>query len=60
MELPKMITILQASKETGLSYDAIRKLCMNKEIVHIRAGTKYLINAEKLAQFLNGEPLEET
>ena len=43
----KMITLKQAASETGLSYDCLRKLCLTGKLVHIRAGTKYLLNAEK-------------
>ncbi|MCI8401112.1 MAG: excisionase family DNA-binding protein [Lachnospiraceae bacterium] len=52
-----MITITQAAAETGLSYDHLRKLCLRGEIVHVKAGRKFLINKEKLIGFLNnGEP----
>lgn len=57
--LPKMATIAQCAAETGLSYDCIRKLCLQKKIVHIRSGTKYLINVDRLNDYLNGEQ-EET
>lgn len=53
--MPRMITIKQASIETGLAYERIRQLCLTKQIVFIKAGNKYLINAEKLADFLNGD-----
>lgn len=51
--IPKMLTIKECSKQTGVSYDAIRKLCLNGKIVHIRAGNKYLINFGKFVEFLN-------
>lgn len=53
--IPTMKTIKEAAAETGLSYDFIRKLCLQKRIVCIKAGCKYLINMEKLSEFLNGE-----
>lgn len=53
-QVPTMITITQAAAETGLSYDHLRKLCLRGEIVHVRAGRKFLINKEKLVGFLNG------
>lgn len=53
MTVPTMVSIAEASKQTGLSYDFIRKLCLQKKIVHIRAGVKYLINLEKLIEYLN-------
>jgi excisionase family DNA binding protein len=56
-QVPTMITITQAAAETGLSYDHLRKLCLRGEIVHVKAGRKFLINKEKLIGFLNnGEP----
>ena len=53
MQIPKMIGIAEASKKTGLSYDFIRKLCLQDKIVYVRAGVKYLINWDKLVEFLN-------
>lgn len=54
IDYPEMITIREASKRTGLSYDAIRKMVLRGEIVHIKVGKKFLINAGKLAAYLNG------
>lgn len=51
--IPEMLTINQASKRTGLSYEYLRKLCIQKKIVYVRAGNRYLINALKLIEFLN-------
>lgn len=53
MQIPKMIGISEASKQTGLSYDFLRKLCLQNKIVYVRAGVKYLINWDKLVEFLN-------
>ena len=53
MSIPTMYTIDAARKATGLSYDYIRKLCLSNKIVYVRAGNKYLINMEKLIDFLN-------
>ena len=55
--IPVMITIAQASTETGISYDCIRKLCLQGKLVHVRAGRKFLINKEKLADYLGREGL---
>ena len=52
--IPRMVTIRVASEETGLSYSCIRKLCLQKKIVFLKIGTKYLINMGKLAEYLNG------
>lgn len=56
---PTMLTIKQAAEKTNLSYDFIRKLCLQKKIVFVRAGNKYLVNMEKLIDFLNGETSEQ-
>lgn len=51
--VPEMITLKEASNRTGVSYDWLRKLCIQGKIVHIRAGTKYLVNFGKLIKYLN-------
>lgn len=51
--MPTMYTLTQAAAATGLSYDFLRKLCLQKKIVFIKAGTKYLINMERLREFLD-------
>ena len=52
-EIPHMVSIREAAKLTGLSYDYIRKLCINDQIVYVRAGNKYIVNMGKLIDFLN-------
>jgi len=51
--VPTMLTIRETANRTSISYDAIRKLCLQDKIVYIRAGKKYLINFEKFCEFLN-------
>lgn len=51
--VPVMLTIDQAREKTGLSYDFLRKLCLQGKIVSIRAGSKYLINQDALITYLN-------
>lgn len=58
--MPRMLSIREAVIETGLTYNALRQLCMSGQIVHIRVGTKYLINMDRLEDFLNGEMQDET
>lgn len=55
--IPEMITIRECSSRTGVSYDWIRKLCLQGRIVHIRAGNKYLINFGKFVDYLNNGDL---
>ena len=55
-KIPEMLTINQVIERIpGLSYDYLRKGCIRGEIVHIRAGSKYLINFDKLCEKLNQE-----
>ena len=60
-KIPRMVTIREAAAETGLSYDYLRKLCIQNRIVYIHAGAKRLINFDKLLEFLNrGESAGES
>ena len=52
-KIPEMVTLKEAAHRTHLSYDYLRKLCLSKTIVFIRAGTKYLINFGKLCEYLD-------
>ena len=54
-EIPEMVTIKNASERTGLTYSAIRELCLQNKITYIKTGKKYLINLGKLTQYLNGK-----
>lgn len=53
--IPEMLTLEQTSKRSGLSYDALRKMCLNNKIVYIRVGKKFLINWNRFVDYLNGE-----
>lgn len=50
---PQMLTIKETAAKTGLSYDFIRKLCLQRKIVFIRTGAKYLVNYDRFIDFLN-------
>ncbi len=52
--IPEMVTLKEASSRTGLSYDCLRKKCLNNEIAHIRSGKKFFINFTRLCEYLNG------
>ena len=56
MDIPVMVTIREAASKTGLSYDYLRKACLNQTISHIRCGNRYLINLEKRVKILNQDP----
>lgn len=51
--MARMISLKQASEETGLSYDCLRNMCLANKLVHIRVGRKIMLNAGKLEEFLN-------
>ena len=51
--VPTMLTIKEASNNFNLSQNCLRKWCLQNKIVHTMAVKKYLINVEKLAEFLN-------
>lgn len=56
--IPEMLTIRQTADRSGVSYGAIRKMCMNNEIVFIRCGKKYLVNWNRFCDYLNGKKEE--
>ena len=51
--IPTMLTIKEASQKTGLSEHYLRELCKKHLIVFVKTGVKYLINFEKLIEYLN-------
>lgn len=51
--IPEMITIKETATRTGLSYEFIRKLCINNEIIHVRTGKRYLVNFNRFIDYLN-------
>ena len=51
--IPEMIGLKEAARRTGLSYGFLRRLCLSGQIVHIRCGAKFLINWQRLCDYLN-------
>ncbi|WP_312615114.1 MULTISPECIES: DNA-binding protein [Oscillibacter] len=51
--IPRMRSIMEVSSETGIPYHTIRQWCLEKRIVHIKAGNKYLVNLDRFIDFLN-------
>ncbi len=51
--VPRMATINEASEITGLAKYFIRQLAVTGKIRTIKAGKKYLINVDKLIDYLN-------
>ena len=55
----KMKGIRELSRETGLTYSAIRTLCLQNRIVYIRVGAKFMINEQRFYDFLNAGDCNE-
>lgn len=53
IQIPKMLTIEKASEVTGITKYRLRELCKQKKIVCILCGNKYLINLDRLIDYLN-------
>lgn len=51
--IPTMLTIKETAKRTQLSETYVRNLVLNKKICFVRSGRKYLVNLEKLIEYLN-------
>ncbi len=52
---PRMRSIVEAAKEVGLSAYTIRRLIKENKIIYVRSGMKYLVNLDRLIDFLNGQ-----
>jgi excisionase family DNA binding protein len=55
--LPDMATIKEASRRSGLSYDAIRNMVLQGKVMHYKVGAKRLVNMESLARVIRGEAM---
>lgn len=53
LKVPTMKPITEVENETGLSYRLLLTLCKENKVAHIKAGRKFLINYEKLIDYLN-------
>jgi len=53
MQIPKMLTIEQTAKAFGLPKNFVRQAVADGRIVHVKAGKKHLINAQKVEEWLN-------
>lgn len=52
--MPNMVTISKAAEMTGITYSALRRWIKSGEFRYfVRVGTKYLVNLERLAEFLD-------
>lgn len=53
MTVPIMLTINEVREKTGFSYEFVRQLIRENKVVYVKAGKKFLINWEKLVEYLN-------
>lgn len=51
--IPTMLSIKETAERTNLSETYIRKLLWDNKIVHVKSGKKYLVNLERLIDYLN-------
>lgn len=51
--VPVMLTIEKAAAMTGITKYRLRELCKARKIVCILCGNKYLINMDRLIDYLN-------
>ena len=50
--LPMMLTLKEASKVSGLSYEGLRRLCLEGKLVHVRICRKIFVNQDKMREYL--------
>ena len=52
--MPRMMTLREAATETGLTYSCLRRWILSGQFTYfVKAGSKYLVNMDRLADFLN-------
>lgn len=56
--IPRMATINEASEITGLARYFIRQLAITNKVKTVKAGKKYLINVDKLIEYLNADSVQ--
>ena len=52
--MPQIVPISKAAEFTGLTYSCLRRWILEGKFPYfVRAGSKYLVNLDKLAEWLN-------
>lgn len=52
--MPRMMTLREAAAETGLTYSCLRRWILSGQFTYYRmVGNKYLVNMDRLTDFLN-------
>ncbi|MCM1335189.1 MAG: hypothetical protein NC084_10195 [Bacteroides sp.] len=57
LRVPRMGTIQQTAELFGLPKHFVRQKVLAGEVVAVRAGKRYLVNLDKFAAYLNGDPV---
>lgn len=53
-----MMKLRPAAAKYGISYDRLRKWCLEGEVAHVRSGRDFLINTRVLEEILNTSGLK--
>lgn len=53
LNMPRLETIRQTAKLTGLAVYHVRKLVLQGKVKYVRSGLKYLVNVDSLVEYLN-------
>lgn len=56
--IPHMETIKTTAKMFGLAEHFVRQLVISGKVVAVKAGCKYLVNVDRLAEYLNTNTLK--
>lgn len=57
MNLPRVRTLREAAEESGICYNRLRLMCLQGKLIYVKAGRKFLVNMDSLANYLNtGDP----
>jgi len=59
-QIPRMETIKATAKISGLPEHFIRTLCTEGKICAVQAGNKWLVNIDRLVDYLNAPPVQLT
>lgn len=52
--MPRMLKLRDAAAETGLTYSCLRRWILSGQFIYyVKAGSRYLVNMDRLAEFLN-------
>ena len=59
IRIPRMRTIKETAELFGLPVHFVRQKVNNGEIVAVRAGRRFLVNVDKLAEYLNSNTIPQ-